>query len=89
MYGRINMRSYVYGRQGGLHAAAMNEIETKTEVVVASGDNAEIRRLSPEKPWQAALCTLEVTSYFEVVLATQAADVAHPAFSNLFCRNQF
>jgi len=34
-------------------------------------------------------CILEVTSYFEVVLAAQAADVAHPAFSNLFVRTEF
>ncbi|NTV90449.1 MAG: glycosyl transferase, partial [Clostridiales bacterium] len=58
-------------------------IGTKTEVIVASGDNAEIRRLSlknyGDKP-----CTIEITSYFEVVMAPQAADLAHPAFSNLF-----
>ncbi len=63
-------------------------IETKTEVVVASGDNAEIRRVSlknyGDKP-----CTIEVTSYFEVVLATQAADSAHPAFSNLFIETSY
>lgn len=64
------------------------QIETKTEVVAASGDNVEIRRISMknfgDKP-----CVLEVTSYFEVVLAAQAADVAHPAFGNLFVETQF
>ncbi|MFA9424224.1 MAG: glucoamylase family protein, partial [Sedimentibacter sp.] len=64
------------------------QIETKTEVVVASGNNVEIRRLTlknfGDKP-----CVIEVTSYFEVVLAVQAADVAHPAFGNLFVETQF
>jgi len=59
------------------------EIETKTEVTVVSGDNVEIRRISlknlGDKP-----CTIELTSYFEVVMTTQGADLAHPAFSNLF-----
>jgi len=65
-----------------------DNIETKTEVIAVSGDNAEIRRITLKnhgiKP-----CTLEVTSYFEVVLETQAADVAHPAFSNLFVETCF
>ncbi|MDP2891690.1 MAG: glucoamylase family protein [Bacillota bacterium] len=63
-------------------------IETVTEIVVASGDNVEIRRISlknfGEKP-----ATLELTSYFEVVLAAQAQDIAHPAFSNLFVKTEY
>src|SRR5659263_393962 len=64
------------------------QIQTETEVVVASGDNAEIRRISL-KNFSDMSCIIEVTSYFEVVLATQAADVAHPAFSNLFVETEF
>jgi len=64
------------------------QIGTTTEVVVASGDNAEIRRVSMKNNSDKA-CVLEVTSYFEVVLAPQAADVAHPAFSNLFVETEF
>ncbi|MCX7711697.1 MAG: hypothetical protein N2484_17785 [Clostridia bacterium] len=63
-------------------------IQTETEVVVASGDNAEIRRISFKNFGQTP-CVLEVTSYFEVVLASQAADLAHPAFSNLFVRTEY
>jgi cyclic beta-1,2-glucan synthetase len=44
------------------------QIETETEVVVANGDNAEIRRIS-HKNFGEEPCVLEVTSYFEVVLA--------------------
>lgn len=58
-------------------------ISTKTEVMVTSGDNAEIRRVSLKNLGDQS-CVIEVTSYFEVVLASQAVDVAHPAFSNLF-----
>ena len=58
-------------------------VATETEVVVVSGDNAEIRRITL-KNHGATACTVEVTSCYEVVLAPQASDVAHPAFSNLF-----
>lgn len=64
------------------------DIDTVTEVVVSSGDNAEIRRVTLVNHGSEA-CVLEVSSYFELVLAHHAADVAHPAFSNLFIRTQF
>ncbi|HEY5467242.1 MAG TPA: glucoamylase family protein, partial [Clostridia bacterium] len=64
------------------------QIETETEVMVTSGDNAEIRRISMKNIGNRP-CVIEVTSYFEVVLAPQAADVAHPAFSNLFVETEF
>jgi len=64
------------------------QIETKTEVIIAPGDNTEFRRISLKNLGQKP-CVLEVTSYFEVVLAPQAADVAHPAFSNLFVETGF
>lgn len=64
------------------------EIETKTEVVVAAEDEVEIRRISLKALGKKA-CVVEVTSYFEVVLTTQAADIAHPAFSNLFVETDF
>lgn len=63
-------------------------IETTTEIVVASGDNVEIRRISLKNFGEKAV-TLELSSYFEVVLATQAQDVAHPAFSNLFIKTEY
>ena len=64
------------------------QIETKTEVTVASGDNVEFRRISLKNLGQAR-CVLEITSYSEVVLAPQAADVAHPAFGNLFVETRY
>lgn len=64
------------------------DIETLTEVVVASGDEAEIRRIKLTNNGNCA-CTLQVTSYFELVAATQNSDLAHPAFSNLFVSTSF
>jgi len=63
------------------------DIETKTEIVVASGDNVEIRRVSLKNNGKKS-CSLELTSYFELVMATQASDIAHPAFGNLFIETE-
>ena len=58
-------------------------IETRTEIVVSPEDDAELRRVSLTNH-SAATRSLELTSYAEVVLAPADADLAHPAFSNLF-----
>ncbi len=57
--------------------------ETKTEIVVSPEDDVEIRRIRVTNRSSSSK-TIEVTSYSEVVLTEQAADEAHPAFSNLF-----
>ena len=64
------------------------DIETLTEVVVASGDKAEVRRITLKNNGKSA-CTLQITSYFEVVAASHNSDLAHPAFSNLFVSTEF
>ncbi len=58
-------------------------LETRTEVVVSPEDDAELRRVSITNNSHRAR-SLDLTSYAEVVLAPAAADLAHPAFSNLF-----
>jgi len=63
-------------------------IGTKTEVVVSSEDQVELRRISLTNHSQHDR-TLEVTSYFETVLARMNEDLAHPAFSNLFIQTEF
>jgi cyclic beta-1,2-glucan synthetase len=63
-------------------------IITTLEVVVSPEDNAEIRRVSL-KNTGGLVREIDVTSYAEVVLATPAADQAHPAFSNLFVQTEF
>jgi len=63
-------------------------ISTTVEIMVSPEDNAEVRRLSIVNSGLRAR-EIEVTSYCEVVLASQGADVAHPVFSNLFVQTEY
>jgi cyclic beta-1,2-glucan synthetase len=63
-------------------------IRTTLEIVVSGEDDAEVRRLSISNT-SAQAVEIEVTSYLELVLAPQAADLAHPAFSKLFVQTEF
>ena len=63
------------------------DLESHVELGVSPEDDLELRRIT--------LCNrgrtprrLAITSYAEVVLATPAADAAHPAFSNLFVQTE-
>jgi cyclic beta-1,2-glucan synthetase len=58
-------------------------IELRTEIVVSPEDDVELRRVSLTNHSNRTR-SLDVTSYAEVVLAPGDADLAHPAFSNLF-----
>ena len=60
---------------------------TKTEVVVSPEDDTEMRRIKITNKTQ-TVKVLDVTSYAEVVMASQASDEAHPAFSNLFVQTE-
>ncbi len=64
-----------------------NGINTNTEIVISPEDDTEMRRV---KITNTTLFSkvLEVTSYAEVVIAGQASDEAHPAFSNLFVQTE-
>lgn len=63
-------------------------IETTLEVVVSPEDDAEIRRVSLKNTGDSPRL-IDVTSYAEIVLAPHMADLAHPAFSNLFVHTEF
>ncbi len=60
---------------------------TNLEVLVSAEDDAEVRRVTisnlGDQPRE-----IEVTSYVELALASQAADVMHPAFSKLFIETE-
>ncbi len=58
------------------------------EIVVSPEDDAELRKLTV-KNLSAHDREIDFTSYAEVVLAPQAADEAHPAFSKLFVETEF
>ncbi len=64
------------------------DINTDLEVIVSPEDNAEIRRVSLRNNGLKAR-EIEITSYSEIVLAPQGADVMHPAFSNLFVQTEY
>ncbi|HTX15648.1 MAG TPA: glucoamylase family protein [Candidatus Baltobacteraceae bacterium] len=63
-------------------------MKTTLEVVVSSEDDAEVRRVSLTNLGSRAR-DVQVTSYAEIALIAQAADVAHPAFANLFVETEF
>jgi cyclic beta-1,2-glucan synthetase len=63
------------------------ELESNMEISVSPEDDIELRRITLTNRGKKSR-TIELTSYAEVVLATPAADAAHPAFSNLFVQTQ-
>ena len=65
-----------------------HDIVTHTEIIVATTDNVELRRISLTNHGDAER-RLEVTSFQEVVLAPPADDDAHTTFSNLFVQTEF
>ena len=63
-------------------------LTTHLDVVVSSEDDTEVRRVSVTNLGIRAR-NIQVTSYAELSLTTQAADVAHPAFAKLFVETEF
>ena len=65
-----------------------DEIETKLDIAVSTEDDVEVRRLEltncSDRPRE-----LEITSYAEIVLASQADDLAHPTFAKLFVETEY
>ncbi|HHV95362.1 MAG TPA: glycosyl transferase [Clostridiaceae bacterium] len=64
------------------------DIETRTEIIVSTEDNTEIRRVSLTNHDNEA-AVIELTSYLEIVLSHPDADIAHPAFNKLFVTTEF
>ncbi len=62
-------------------------LECHTEVVVSPEDDVELRRIRITNSSDQER-SIAVTSYAEIVIASQASDAAHPAFSNLFVQTQ-
>ncbi len=59
------------------------DLEIYTELTVSTEDDVEVRRVSLRNHGAKAY-DLDLTSYAEVVLGPDGADLAHPAFSKLF-----
>ncbi len=63
-------------------------LQTTLEAVVSPENDAEVRRVSITNFGSHAR-EIDVTSYAEIVLATPAADAAHPAFAKLFVQTEY
>ncbi|WP_437193870.1 GH36-type glycosyl hydrolase domain-containing protein [Planctomicrobium sp. SH527] len=63
------------------------EIETYTQISVSPEDDVELRRITLTN-LSDKVRTIEVTTYADIVLAPQAQDEAHAAFSNLFVQTE-
>jgi cellobiose phosphorylase len=62
-------------------------LETHLEISVSPEDDVELRRIKITNH-SSSRRVVELTSYAEVVLAAPGADLAHPAFSNLFVQTE-
>jgi cyclic beta-1,2-glucan glucanotransferase len=63
-------------------------LDVFTEISVSPEDDVEVRRVTITNPGHSRR-TVELTGYFEVVLAPPGDEAAHPAFSNLFVQTEF
>ncbi len=64
------------------------DLTTSMTVLVSAEDDCEVRRVSIANAGTRTRI-IEITSYAELALAPQAADVAHPAFSKLFVETEY
>jgi cyclic beta-1,2-glucan synthetase len=62
-------------------------LECHVELIVSAEDDVELRRIRITNASDESR-SVAITSYAEWVIAPQAADTAHPAFSNLFVQTE-
>src|SRR5207245_10170525 len=63
-------------------------IATQLDIAVSTEDDVEVRRLTVVNQ-SARIREIDVTSYAEIVLASPADDLAHPAFGKLFLETEY
>ncbi|MBF0355267.1 MAG: cyclic beta 1-2 glucan synthetase [Alphaproteobacteria bacterium] len=86
-YEAIFSESRIEFRRRDSFGTGKGSIETHTEIVVSPEDDIELRRIRVTNRSQSRRI-IDVTSYAEVLIAPQAADSLHPAFSNLFVQTE-
>jgi cyclic beta-1,2-glucan synthetase len=64
------------------------DIETRLEVAVSPENNAEVRQLQITNH-SSHRREIEITSYVEIALNSQLADLTHPAFHKLFLETEY
>ncbi len=79
----VDKYSVVYAEDRAKILQRDRSLAITLEIIVSPEDDAELRQLTVTN-LEDRDREIDVTSYAEVVLAEQAADEAHPAFSNLF-----
>ncbi len=84
----VNKYNVVYAEDRAKIVQRDRSLSTTLEIVVSPEDDAELRQLTVTN-LENRDREIDFTSYAEVVLASQAADEAHPAFSNLFVETEF
>ncbi len=86
--GQPDNSEVVFGEDHAEFIRKVGTLATSMEVLVSGEDDGEVRRLllvnSGRRPRE-----IELTSYAEIVLATPAADNAHPAFAKMFVQTEY
>ena len=85
---KADYEQVVFGEDHAEFIRRDGSLTTITEVLVSGEDDGEVRRVSLINRGRRAR-EIELTSYAEVVLATPAADQAHPAFAKLFVQTEY
>jgi cyclic beta-1,2-glucan synthetase len=65
-----------------------DQVSTQLDVAVSTEDDVEVRRVTIVNQ-STRIREIDVTSYAEVVLASPADDLAHPAFGKLFLETEY
>ncbi len=65
-----------------------DDISTRLDIAVSTEDDVEVRRVTLRNHGL-RMREIELTSYAEVVLASPASDLAHPAFGKLFVATEY
>ncbi|WP_284324979.1 GH36-type glycosyl hydrolase domain-containing protein [Cypionkella aquatica] len=80
---KAEQHSAVFSEHQATFLCRSDSLSTTTEILISAEDDAEARRVTltntSRQPRE-----IDLTSYNELVLAPQAADLAHPAFSKMF-----
>ena len=65
-----------------------DKVSTQLDVAVSTEDDVEVRRVTVVNQ-SGRIREIDVTSYAEIVLASPADDLAHPAFGKLFLETEY
>lgn len=83
----VSAYSAVFTDAGAEFKRKEGTLSIKTQIVISPEDDIELRRITLQHHGRQPRM-IELTTYAEVVLASMASDLAHPAFSNLFIQTE-